>query len=154
MNIKSRTLWTTIVALLVATAALVSVSAQTKPATEGRQGRGQGMGPGPAMPVLQRLTLTDEQREKIRWILEQQSKSTEAPAQKVTELQRELQLAVFADSPDRAKIDQLKADLKKAEAAALDARIETELKVAEVLTPEQRTQARQSQAGRGRRPRR
>lgn len=154
MNINSRTLWTTVTALLVAAVVLVPVSAQGRP--EGRQGggRGQGVGPGPGMRMLQRLKLTDAQRDQVRAIFEQQRQSGEAPAKKVVELQRELHTAIFADSPDRSKIDQLRAALAEAEAAALAARVETELKIAEVLTPEQRAQARQSQPGRGGRVRR
>ncbi len=154
MNINSRILWTTLVALLVAAVAIVTVAAQ-EPPPAGRQGSARGKGLGPAAaPVLQRLNLTDEQRQQIRGILEQQRQGDQTAAKKLAELRRDLQAAVFADTPDRSKIDQLEADLAKAEAAALHVRIETDLKIAQILTPEQRAKAREDQGGRAGRPRR
>lgn len=151
MNINARTLWTTLAALLVAAIALATVSAQAPEGRE-RQGRaGKGFGPGgPAM--LQKLNLTDAQREQVRGIVEQQRQGDQAPGKKLADLQLELHALVFADSPDHAKIDQVKADIAQAEAAALSARVETDLKIAQILTAEQRVQARELRPG-GRGPR-
>ena len=146
MNINARTLWTTLAALLVAAVALVTVSAHGQEGQE-RQGAGRGRGFGPGGPMLQRLNLTDAQREQIRGIVEQQRQTDQAPIKKLDDLQRELHALTFADSPDRAKIDQLKTEIAQAEAAALDARVELELKIAQVLTPEQRAQARELRPG-------
>ena len=68
--------------------------------------------------------------------------------EKLGELQRSLRAAIFADAPDTAQIDQLRASIAEAEAAALAARVDLQLKIAQILTPEQRQQARES-AGRG-----
>jgi Spy/CpxP family protein refolding chaperone len=146
MNINARTLWTTLAALFVAAVALVTVSAQGQTGQE-RQGPGRGKGFRPGGPMLQRLNITDAQREQIRGIVEQQRQTDQAPIKKLDDLQRELHAVTFADSPDRAKIDQLKADIGQAEAAALDARVELDLKIAQVLTPEQRAQARELRPG-------
>jgi Spy/CpxP family protein refolding chaperone len=54
-----------------------------------------------------------------------------------------LRAAIFADTPDLAKIDQLKSAIAEAEAAALARRIDVDLKVAQVLTAEQRAKARE-----------
>ena len=46
------------------------------------------------------------------------------------ELQRTLAAAVFADVPDTAQIDQLRASIAEAEAAALAKRVDLQLKIA------------------------
>jgi len=146
MNINARTLWTTLAALLVAAITLATVSAQAPEGRE-RQGRaGKGFGPGgPAM--LQKLNLTEAQREQVRGIVEQQRQGDQAPGKKLADLQLELHALLFADSPDHAKIDQVKADIAQAEAAALSARVETDLKIAQILTAEQRAKARELRPG-------
>jgi len=148
MTINARTLWTTLLAVFVAAAALVAISAQAQERPERREARmggGRGHGPGRGMgPVagLGRLHLTDEQREQVRAIVQEARASSEAPRKQAGELHRELRAAVFADTPDPARIDTLKASIAEAQAAALAARIALDLKIAEVLTPEQRAQAR------------
>lgn len=143
-----RTLWMTLTVALVAMLAAVSLSAQ---GPGGRSGRGGEMGPGqgrgfggPGL-MLQRLNLTHTQREQIRAIVREQREG-EAP-RKMAELHRELRTAIFADTPDHGRIEQLKASLAEAQSAALASRIDTQLKVAEVLTPEQRAQARELAEG-------
>ena len=159
MHINARTLWTTLAAVLVAAVALVAVSAQAQEANRPRRehpAQGRGLGPGRGMgagPGLERLNLTDQQREQIRGIFEQARASNEAAGRNAGELQRELRAAIFADTPDHAKIDQLKAAIASAQTSALDARVAIDLKIAEVLTPEQRATAREMPApGRGRGP--
>lgn len=159
MNINTRTLWTTLAGVVLVAVALVTLSAQAQEPPQGRrermgESRGFGPGRGPG-PVLARLNLTEQQREQVRAIMQENRASGDAPAHKVGELQRELHAAIFADTPDLAKIDQLKAAIAEAEAAALGKRIEVDLKIAQVLTAEQRAQAREMPApGGGRGPRR
>ena len=154
MNIKTRTLWTTLAVVVLAAVALVTISAQAQEPPQdrrGRMGEARGFGPGRGQgPVLARLNLTEQQREQVRAIMEEsRARSGEAPVQKIGELQRELHTAIFADTPDLAKIDQLKTAIAEAEAAVLGKRIEVELKIAQVLTAEQRAQARETPAPRG-----
>lgn len=158
MTINARTLWTTLLAVFVAASALVTISAQAQEPPQRREGRTaghRGMGPGRGMGPLAglgRLNLTNEQREQVRAIVQQARTSGEAPRQTAAGLHRELRAAVFADAPDHAKIDALKASIAEARASALNARIALDLKIAEVLTPEQRAQAREVREGRGRGP--
>lgn len=153
MNNKVRTLWTTLVAVLIGAIALVTVAAQAQEARQPpqeRQGHGRTSGPGRGMglgPGLARLDLTDQQREQIRAIMQEARNASEAPDRNLGSLQRELRAAIFADTPDRAKIDQLKATIAEAQASALNARISVDLKIAEVLTPEQRAAARELRGG-------
>ena len=150
MHINRSTLWTTFAVALLAVVALVTLSAQAQEPPQGRRARmreARGFGPGQG-PILPRLNLTEQQREQVRAIVQESRGAGEAPGQKIGQLRRELRSAVFADAPDAAKIEQLKAAIAEAEAAALDRRVEAELKIAQVLTAEQRAQARDMPAGR------
>jgi Spy/CpxP family protein refolding chaperone len=95
--------------------------------------------------MLRQLNLTDAQQEQIRALTEEQRSQTteQSPERKLGELRRALHAAVFADAPDTAQIDQLRSGIVEAEAAALASRVELQLKIAQVLTPEQRKQARE-----------
>lgn len=154
MTINARTLSTTLLAVFAA-AALVTISAQAQepPRREARAAGVRGVGPARGMgPLagLRRLNLTDQQREQIRAILQEARTSGERPGRTTADLHRALRAAVFADTPDYAKIDALKASIAESQAAALNARIALDLKIAEVLTPEQRARAREAREGRGR----
>ena len=140
-------------ALVVATT--VSTFAGQPPAGQ-RPGPGFGRGgPGGPFPVLVHLNLTDDQKAQIKTLLDEERTQTDAqsPGRKLMELQRTLSAAVFADVPDTAQIDQLRASIAEAEAAALARRVDMQLKVAQILTPEQRQRAREladRPAGQGR----
>ena len=93
--------------------------------------------------------MSDTQRDQVKALLDEQRKQTDGTGmRKLAELQRALRTAVFADAPDTGQIDQLRASIAEAEASALAARVDLQLKIAQILTPEQRQQARES-AGRG-----
>lgn len=111
----------------------------------GPQGPGRGPGgpggPGGLMPLLQQLNLTDAQRDQVRAIMDE--RRDERPGGNMPELQQQLQAAIFANTPDTPKIDELKAAIAAAQAAEVAARIDTELRIAQILTPEQRAKARE-----------
>jgi Spy/CpxP family protein refolding chaperone len=159
--VMKKTLWAAVA--LVAVVALVPAAAQVQqgPQRPGRAGMGRGFGPGgpggPGPGIVHRLNLTDQQREQIAAIVEEHRESR--PGAKVMDLRKELQAALFADTVDLAKVEGLKTAIAAAEAALLASRIETEMKVNQVLTPEQRAKARELIAsapgprfGRGRGP--
>lgn len=156
MTINSRTLWTSLVTVLVMAIAIVALSAQVPPGRGGSRqpGVGPAHGRGP-MGMLRGVDLTDAQREQIRAIVTEQ-RTGEDSMRKLGELRRELHTAIFADTPDPARIEQLKGAIVEAEAAALAARIEHQLKIAQVLTPDQRAKVREMPGpgprGRGARP--
>lgn len=152
MNLSHR--FVTIGAALSLAAALVVIPAQA-------QGRGPGGGPGVrgrgpvpglALGGLQRLNLTDAQRDQIKELVRTHRQGDQSGA-KLADLNRQLRAAVLADTPDLAQIEHLKSDIAAAQSAALAARIDLEMQVAQVLTPEQRAQARDLRpAQRGPRP--
>jgi periplasmic protein CpxP/Spy len=138
-----RTLWSAAAALVLAATIAIPVIAQP------RQGRGGGPG-GPGgfggrggpFPMLRALDLSDAQREQIRTITNQQRDAANSPQEKLGALQKQLRLAILADSQDVQKIDELKTSIAAAAAEALTARIDVETRIAQVLTPEQRAKAR------------
>ena len=144
MSIKARVITLVAAAGLIAVA-LTTVSAQGQ--GPGHRGMGPGgFGPGP-LPMLGRLDLTDAQRDQVKSILSE--KSGQSNRQALDTLQRDLTTAIMADQPDLAKIEQLKSSISEAQTAALNDRVDLQLRIAQqVLTPEQRQKARELPAGR------
>jgi len=110
----------------------------------GRGGPGPGGPGGPLgiLPGLNRVGLSDAQREEIRGILDQERQSGD-PGQKVRQAEYALHTAVLADAPDVQGIEAAKSALNAAHAAELDRRVELMQKVAQVLTSAQRQQLSQ-----------
>ncbi|MFL6279754.1 MAG: Spy/CpxP family protein refolding chaperone [Vicinamibacterales bacterium] len=137
-----RMMWSAVLALVVAAAVAIPAIAQPP-----QGGRGPGRGPAfdGALPILRGLNLTDAQREQIRAIAEAQ-RTGNNPRRELMDLERQLQAAVLADTPDQQKIDELKNSIATASATELAARIELQSRIAQVLTPEQRAQAREALA--------
>jgi protein CpxP len=136
-----RTIWSAVLAAVLATVVAIPVIAQRP-----QGGRGGGRGPGGpdgAMPILRSLNLTDAQREQVRALTEAQ-RSGQNPRRNLMDLERQLQAAIFAETPNQQKIDELKNSIAAASAAELTARIDMQSRIAQVLTPEQRAQAREA----------
>src|SRR5574338_1020292 len=152
-----RNLWT--MAAVVVLAGAVSVPMLAHPGQGPGFGQGRGMGPGMGpggpggpggrgggpMSMLRGVDLTDAQREQIRAIMETERQN--APAARVRDLDTQLDLALLADSPDAAKIDELKAAIVAGTAEEIAHRIAVQTKIVQILTPEQRAKAR-ANAGR------
>ena len=161
MALTTRTLSAIGAAAIALTIGMSTAAGQTteqRPA-EGRRhalrpdGRGPGGtgGPGRSMLPLGRLDLSDEQRAQIKEVLQAARPADgETPVRQLMELRQSLQSAILADTPDQARIDQLRTSIAQAEAAALGKRIEVAQKIAQILTPEQREKARTARPGRGR----
>jgi periplasmic protein CpxP/Spy len=135
-----RTIWSAVAALVLAAAVAIPAIAQPP---QGGRGPGGGRGFDGALPILRGLNLTDAQREQIRALTEAQ-RTADNPRRNLMNLERQLQAALLADSPDQQKIDDLKNSIAAASAADLTARIELQSRIAQVLTPEQRAQAREA----------
>ena len=134
-----RTIWTAAAAMVLAAAVAIPVIAQPPQGGRGPGGRGPGFG-GP-MPMLRGLNLTDGQRDQIKTLVEQR-RSGEDPQRNLMDLERQLETAILADTPDQQKIEELKNSIASASAQALAARIDLQARIAQILTPEQRAQAR------------
>lgn len=155
-----RTIWTAAAAIILAAAVAIPVIAQPP---QGGRGPGRGPGFGGPMPILRELNLTDAQRDQIKALVDQR-RTGEDPRRNLMDLERQLQTAILADTPDQQKVEELKNSIASASAQELAARIDLQTRIAQILTPEQRAQARDAvgkgggrrgappQAARGHRP--
>jgi Spy/CpxP family protein refolding chaperone len=99
------------------------------------------------LPGLNRVNLTDAQREQIRAVLDQERQAGE-PGEKIRQAEQALHSAVLAQ--DAAGIETAKAALTAAQAAGLEHRVRIMQKIAEILTPAQRQELAQMPAPAGR----
>jgi Spy/CpxP family protein refolding chaperone len=141
MKITSRVVFV-ISALFVV--AVLATTARSAPGQRGQRGMGPGRGPG-SLPILHRLSLTDTQKEQVRTILAERSE--QRTGETLGKLHQDLMAAVMADTPDTAKIEQLKTSINEAQTAALNERVDLQLRIAQILMPEQRQKARDLPAG-------
>jgi Spy/CpxP family protein refolding chaperone len=105
----------------------------------GGPGRGGPGGPGGIFPGLNRIDLSDPQREQVRAILEQGRQAGD-PGDKLRQAEQALHTALLADAPNPQAVESARAALNAAHAAQLDHRIDLMQKIAQVLTPAQRQQ--------------
>ena len=111
----------------------------------GPGGPGRGGGPmnvlGPM--ALERLDLTDAQREQVRAVVQAHDQELKALNDRSFAARKALELAVMADTFDEGAIRARSADMAAVEAdlAVTRARIRSE--VFQMLTPEQRAKARE-----------
>ncbi len=99
----------------------------------------QGLSP---IQELEKI-LTPEQREKIRAILRQSKDEREPIQQRVRQAQQALNEAIESDNPNEALIEQRAHELAEAQGANIRLRALTEVRIRQVLTPEQRSRLRE-----------
>jgi Spy/CpxP family protein refolding chaperone len=100
-------------------------------------GPGRGGPGGPLVPGLNRLDLSDAQREQLRALMEQERQGNH-PGAEVRQAEQALNAAVFGDTPNPQAIEAARTALTAAHTAALDHRIELMQKIGQILTPVQR----------------
>ena len=142
MTMQSRSFCTLAAIALALTAAISTAALAQPPAGRGRGFAGGGFGPGGPIPILPQLNLSDAQKQQIQALTDEQRSQDGQSMKTMMDLQRSLQAATYADNPDAGRIEQIRSSITDAEAAALSARVELELKIAQILTPEQRQAAR------------
>src|SRR5215216_7639868 len=122
LDVKMRTLMLlfTIVLLVAATTATY---AQDPPPT--------------AVDQIEQLSLTPEQRQKIRMIFEENKVQRQLTNRRVREANIALDQALDAEPIDETLIEQRVNELATAQATQLRMRIQTELKIRRELRPEQ-----------------
>lgn len=136
---------TLVVFTLLVVAALASTLAAQAPVGRGPRGFGPGRGEPGRSPMLQRLDLTDAQKEQVKALTAERAE--QGAGRTLAHLERDLNAAVMADSPDTAKIEQLKTAIVEAQTTALNERVDLQLRIAQILTPEQRQKARELPPG-------
>jgi Spy/CpxP family protein refolding chaperone len=97
-----------------------------------RQGMGPGMGPGGG--PMAALKLTADQRTHIQEIMQAQHQANQADMQQAQAMRKQLRDLIYSGNPDQAAAIKLATDV-----AAIQAkhRVEMQVAVAAVLTPEQ-----------------
>ena len=125
-----------LIVLTLALAAAAPVAAQTLP-DQGGHGRmgGPRMGPGGPLAMLHGLNLTDDQRQQIKTILDE-NRPTEPP--QTRDLERKLHAAILTG--DNGAIDALKTQLLQAHEQDLNRQIAVLQRIAPILTAEQKQQ--------------
>jgi Spy/CpxP family protein refolding chaperone len=138
-----RTVWSVVVAVLLAVTAFGFANAQG-PGQRGPRGDfgGPGFGRGGPGGFARFANLTDEQKKQVQAILEEDRASRQGPPASMT-LRRQLDAEILSDSPDEQKIDTLRQQLVQAHGEELSRQIALQRKIAQVLTPEQRATARE-----------
>jgi Spy/CpxP family protein refolding chaperone len=107
----------------------------------GRAGRGGPGGPGRPgggpgiLPGLNRIQLSDAQREQVRGIMDE-ARQSGAPGAEVGQAERALHAALLAG--DLQAVETAKAAVNAAHAAALERRVELTQRIVQILTPAQR----------------
>jgi protein CpxP len=129
---------------------------QRPPQGEGRRGpggpggfRGPG-GPMGLLPMLGRdLELTDAQKDQLKAIADSHQNDWKALADRARTARTALNEAVMADTIDEALIRQKSAEVAAVDADLAVARARARAEVFQILTPEQRTKAKERAANRG-----
>jgi protein CpxP len=113
------------------------------------------MGPGSPLGMLRmlgpQLNLTDAQKEQVKNIAESHREEWKALADRERSAREALHLAIAADTIDEALIRSKSAELGVVQTDIAVASARTRAEVWQLLTPEQRTKARQAEAEMGRR---
>ena len=139
-----------VVALVLGLGAFGLADAQWRGRGPGGGGPMFGGGPGPL--GFAGVQLTDAQREQIRTILEEERASRKEPPAGA-DLHQQLRAELLADAPDQQKLASLREQIVNAQGERLARQIALQQKLVEVLTPEQRAQAREALAKQGERRR-
>ena len=90
-----------------------------------------------APDLIEQLRLTPEQREKIRSIREQTKNERMAVNQRLRESNRALEQALDSDNLDESLVEQRIREVNAAQGAQLRMRIQNEVQIRRVLTPDQ-----------------
>jgi periplasmic protein CpxP/Spy len=89
------------------------------------------------LPLLQQLNLSPDQIEQIRTINRGTRDQMRAAAQKQREARRALDLAIYADNPNPAEVEQRAREFAEAQAQHTKLRAQTEFRIRQILSPEQ-----------------
>ena len=127
--------------------ASVAIAGGQQGGGEGQRGRGPGGPGGPFGPGgrggalgIVMHDLTKEQREQVRAIMDEQ-RDQGPPAE--GKLRHDLQAELFTESPNDARIEELRQQIIAATGDALNRQIATEKRIAQILTAEQRAKVRE-----------
>lgn len=101
------------------------------------EGRGRRGGRGGGAELLQRLGLTPDQRSQLQEIRRRNEQETRELMRSLMQARRTLDEAIYAETLDEAAIEQRVREVAAAQAALVRLRATMEVRVRQVLTPEQ-----------------
>jgi Spy/CpxP family protein refolding chaperone len=137
-----------------------NTSGQEPPFRGGRMGPAMGrggpgrMGPmGPIAPLLARLGLSDTQKDQIKAVMQSHADEFKALGARASAAHSALETAETADTLDEGAIRQASAEVAAVDADTAVARGHVRAEVFQVLTADQKAQARQLMAKRAERGR-
>ena len=129
------------------------VHAQGPGGPGGRGFGGPGRGPGPGGPMgmlnpmmLERLGLTDQQRDQVKQIIDAQKEDQKALGDRSMKAHQALEAAINNENFNEGAIRGLSAEVASVEADLAVARGRVYGQVFQILTPDQQTQLKQMQA--------
>ena len=143
-----RMLFSGLAAVMLAVAGFSFAVAQ-EPDVQGPRRGGFGFGGprgGGPLGIARLADLTEEQRNQVRAIVQEERAARQRPRATVP-VHRELQAEILADLPDEQKIETLRQQLAEAHAEGLQRDIALQRRIAQVLTPEQRATVGERLAG-------
>ena len=121
--------------LMIVLALAVAVAAPLAAQPQGQGGRGRMMGPGGPFAVLRGLNLTDDQRQQIKAILDQNRPGVPPDGMN---LERKLHAAII--SGDAGTVETMKTQLLQAREQQIDREIAVLQQIAPILTADQKQQ--------------
>jgi Spy/CpxP family protein refolding chaperone len=122
--------------LMIVLALTIGIAAPLAAQTpQGQGGRGRMMGPGAPFTMLRGLNLTDDQRQQVRAILEQ---NRPAEPRQGMDLDRKLQAAIV--NGDAGAVGTLKTQILQLHEPQIDREIAVIQQIAPILTAQQKEQ--------------
>jgi Spy/CpxP family protein refolding chaperone len=105
--------------------------------------------------LLQYLNLTPEQIQQIRAINQETRLNVREANQRLRQARRALDMAVYAETPNQAEVEQRTREFTEAQAQAVKLRVNVEFRIRQILTSEQLVRFRElrQRAGQGLRQR-
>lgn len=143
---RNRKTWKKGAAVVVAGMLMSSVALVSAQGPRGRPIPPGAGGPGALPPGLMRINLTEQQKTELRTPIEQDRQSRKAQFEQVRTLRQQLNAAVFGGTADMQQLSELTAQLADLQRQALEADIALQVRIAALLTDEQRQQVATARA--------
>jgi Spy/CpxP family protein refolding chaperone len=140
-RVTTQAFWgTAFVVGMIVIALAVSLSAQPPAGGQGQRGQwmGQGMRGGMRGGPMAALNLTQDQRDAIQKIMTELRDQHQPQMDQLRQAQTAMRDAIFGATPDAGKAKAAAQTISEIDAAMMQSRIDAQIQVANILTPDQR----------------
>lgn len=134
---KKKMMLITMGAAFILMASSLPVHAGRRDGEEGRSSQWKERKEARKQEIFKELNLTDEQKQRLEDKRKQHMDGAQDLRKNMKELKEALRQELEKESLDMAKINQIQAQIKEAQAQMMDNRLEGVLELRGVLTPEQ-----------------